>query len=180
MGIVRKLHQSGLTVGHSFDIRERIDFYERLCLQHGGIPFEDYEKVRGWMNELMDRLDQMDRPQCLCHIDANVDNFLMFEDGSAKLLDWEYAGMCDPIMDISMSAIYSYYDAEQTEKLLEIYLKRKPSKEEYYSVFANAALGGFLWCLWAVYKAALGEEFGEYTIIMYRYAKGYYKKLKAL
>jgi hypothetical protein len=34
--------------------------------------------------------------------------------------------------------------------------------------------------LWAVYKAALGEEFGEYTIIMYRYAKGYYKKLKAL
>ena len=180
MGIVRKLHQSGLTVDHSFDIRERIDFYERLCLQHGGIPFEDYEKVRGWMNELMDRLDQMDRPQCLCHIDANVDNFLMFEDGSAKLLDWEYAGMCDPIMDISMSAIYSYYDAEQTEKLLEIYLKRKPSKEEYYSVFANAALGGFLWCLWAVYKAALGEEFGEYTIIMYRYAKGYYKKLKAL
>lgn len=180
MGIVRKLHQSGLTVDHSFDIRERIDFYERLCLQHGGIPFEDYEKVRGWMNELMDRLDQMDRPQCLCHIDANVDNFLMFEGGSAKLLDWEYAGMCDPVMDISMSAIYSYYDAEQTEKLLEIYLKRKPSKEEYYSVFANAALGGFLWCLWAVYKAALGEEFGEYTIIMYRYAKGYYKKLKAL
>ena len=91
MGIVRKLHQSGLTVDHSFDIRERIDFYERLCLQHGGIPFEDYEKVRGWMNELMDRLDQMDRPQCLCHIDANVDNFLMFEGGSAKLLDWEYA-----------------------------------------------------------------------------------------
>ena len=44
-------------------------------------------------------------------------------------------------MDISMSAIYSYYDAEQTEKLLEIYLKRK-SKEEYYSVFANATLGG--------------------------------------
>ena len=38
-------------------------------------------------------------------------------------------------------------------------------------------LGGFLWCLWAVYKASLGEEFGEYTIIMYRYAKRYYKKL---
>ena len=38
-------------------------------------------------------------------------------------------------------------------------------------------LGGFLWCLWAVYKASLGDEFGEYTIIMYRYAKRYYKKL---
>ena len=40
-----------------------------MCIRdrHGGIPFEDYEKVGGWMNELMDRLDQMDRPQCLCH-----------------------------------------------------------------------------------------------------------------
>lgn len=180
MGIIRKLHQSGLKVGHSFDIRERIGFYERLCLEHGGIPFEDYGQVRGWMNELMDRLDRMNRPECLCHIDANVDNFLMFPDGSAKLLDWEYAGMCDPVMDISMAAIYSYYDEEQTKRLLELYLQRRPEKEEYYAVFANAALGGFLWCLWAVYKASLGEEFGEYTIIMYRYAKGYYKKLQAL
>ena len=104
----------------------------------------------------------------------------MFPDGSAKLLDWEYAGMCDPVMDISMAAIYSYYDEEQTKRLLELYLQRRPEKEEYYAVFANAALGGFLWCLWAVYKASLGEEFGEYTIIMYRYAKGYYKKLQAL
>ena len=39
------------------------------------------------------------------------------------------------------------------------------------------ALGGFLWALWAVYKASLGEEFGEYTLIMYRYAKKYYKKV---
>ena len=177
MGIVRKLHQSGLTVDHSFDIRERIDFYERLCLQHGGIPFEDYEKVRGWMNELMDRLDQMDRPQCLCHIDANVDNFLIFPDHSAKLLDWEYAGMCDPLMDVSMCAIYSYYEEEQTEKLLELYLQRRPDDRERFITYADAALGGFLWCLWAVYKASLGEEFGEYTIIMYRYAKRYYKKL---
>ena len=63
----------------------------------------------------------MDLPQCLCHIDANVDNFLIFPDHSAKLLDWEYAGMCDPLMDVSMCAIYSYYEEEQTEKLLELY-----------------------------------------------------------
>ena len=32
--------------------------------------------------------------------------------------------------------------------------------------------------LWAVFKSSLGEEFGEYTLIMYRYAKLYYKKLQ--
>ena len=180
MGVVRQLHQSGITVGHEFDIHERIDFYEKLCLGHGGILFEDYEEVRGWMDWIMETVESMNRPKCLSHIDANVDNFLFLEDGSVKLLDWEYAGMCDPIMDISMSAIYSYYDEADMERLLKTYLQRDPTEEEYFAVYAYAALGGFLWCLWAVYKSALGDEFGEYTIIMYRYAKKYYRKLRKL
>lgn len=44
-------------------------------------------------------------------------NFLIFPDHSAKLLDWEYAGMCDPLMDVSMCAIYSYYEEEQNRKI---------------------------------------------------------------
>lgn len=180
MAMVRTLHCSGISVGHGFDIRERIDFYEKLCRSHGGILFEDYEEVRGWMDWLMDTLEGMERPKCLCHIDANVDNFLFLEDGGVKLLDWEYAGMCDPIMDISMCAIYSYYDGEMMEKLLRTYLQGEPSQEEIFAVYAYAALGGFLWSLWAVYKSVLGDEFGEYTIIMYRYAKKYYRKLRKL
>ena len=40
MDMVRKLHEAGLKVGHSFNIRERISFYEKLCLEHGGIPLK--------------------------------------------------------------------------------------------------------------------------------------------
>lgn len=58
MDMVRKLHEAGLKVGHSFDIRERISFYEKLCLEHGGIPFEDYSQVREWVNRLLDALDK--------------------------------------------------------------------------------------------------------------------------
>lgn len=180
MAMLQRLHQSGIQVGHKFDIWERINFYEQLCMSHGGIPYEDYSQVKSHMSWLKDTLDTMNRPQCLCHIDANVDNFLFFEDGSVKLLDWEYAGMCDPMMDISMCAIYSYYDEEQTRRLARLYLGREPEREEEFAIFANAALGGFLWSLWAVYKAALGDEFGEYTLIMYRYAKKYYKMLQKL
>ena len=139
--------------------------------------FEDYPAVRARMNELMDRLDTLKRPCCLSHIDSVADNFLFLPDGSLRLIDWEYAGMCDPLMDVSMCAIYSYYEEEQTEKLLELYLQRKPEDRERFITYADSALGGFLWSLWAVYKASLGDEFGEYTIIMYRYAKRYYKKL---
>jgi len=96
------------------------------------------------------------------HIDSNVDNFLFQPDGTVRLIDWEYSGMCDPLIDISMCAIYSYYNEEEMDRLTELYLGRMASDEERLVVYAYAALGGFLWSLWAVYKSALGEEFGEY------------------
>lgn len=177
---LHRLHESGLVVNHEFDIRERISFYEKLCLAHGGTLFEDYDNVRIWMNELMDHLDTLNRPKVLAHIDSVADNFLFLPDGSVRLIDWEYAGMCDPLIDVSMCAIYSYYNEEDVEHLMEIYLERQPTTEERAVIYSYIALGGFLWALWAIYKSALGEEFGEYTLIMYRYAKRYYKKIISL
>ena len=173
MGLLRRFHQCGLTVDHPFDIRERIDFYEMLCKTHGNILFEDYKEVHSRMTELMDWLDSLKRPQTLSHIDSNFDNFLMLPDGGVRLIDWEYAGMCDPLIDLATCSIYSYYNIEETETLMENYFQRAPEKEERLIVYAYMALGGFLWSLWAVYKSALGEEFGEYTLIMYRYAKDF-------
>ena len=54
---------------------------------------------------------------------------------------------------------------------------RRPSDEERFVTYAYAALGGFLWALWAVFKSMEGREFGDYTIVMYRYAKNYYRKI---
>ncbi len=177
MKLLNGLHHSDLSVDHDFDIRERIGFYENLCQTHGGIPFEDYSAVRKQMTELMDWLDGLGRPKVLSHIDSVADNFLFLPDGSLKLIDWEYAGMCDPLIDVAMCAIYSYYDEEEADRLIQLYLERQPSQEECHVVYAYMALGGFLWALWAVYKSALGVEFGEYTIYMYRYAKTYYRKI---
>ena len=180
MALVREFHKSGIEVSHSFDFQERIDFYEKLCRKYGAIPFEDYSDVHGQMCELLNKLEKLGHKKVLSHLDTVVDNFLMLPNGTVRLIDWEYAGMCDPLVDISMCAIYSYYNEEETDRLIEIYLKRTPTTEERYTVYAYMALGGFLWSLWAIYKAFLGEEFGEYTIIMYRYAKTYYKKCMEL
>ena len=175
MDMVRKLHEAGLKVGHSFNIRERISFYEKLCLEHGGIPFEDYSQVREWVNQLLDALDKMDLPQCLCHIDANVDNFLMFEDGSAKLLDWEYAGMQDPHVDIAMFCIYSLYKKEQVDHLIDLYFEGNCDDRTRIKIYCYIAVCGLLWSNWCEYKRKLGVEFGEYSLRQYRYAKDYYK-----
>ena len=175
--LVHRLHNSGIQVDHSFDMRERIDFYESICKGYEKNLFEDYDHVRGHMNTLLKRLDRLDRKKTLCHIDSVCDNFLFLPDGGIRLIDWEYAGMCDPMIDVSMAAIYSYYNEEEAEKLLAIYCSGNISAEDRFVYYSYIALGGFLWCLWAVYKSSIGEEFGEYTLIMYRYAKEYYKKI---
>ena len=177
MELVHRLHNSGIQVDHSFDMRERIDFYESICKGYEKNLFEDYDHVRGHMNTLLKRLDRLDRKKTLCHIDSVCDNFLFLPDGGIRLIDWEYAGMCDPMIDVSMAAIYSYYNEEEAEKLLAIYCSGNISAEDRFVYYSYIALGGFLWCLWAVYKSSIGDEFGEYTLIMYRYAKEYYKKI---
>ncbi len=180
MEILRRLHRSGLVVDHEFDIWERILFYEQLCMSHGGPLFEDYNKVREQMLELVSRLNELGREKTLAHIDSNVDNFLILPDGQVRLIDWEYSGMCDPLADLGMCAIYSYYKEDEVEQLMNIYFGRPAEKEERLTVYCYIALGGFLWALWAVYKSSLGEEFGDYTLIMYRYAKRYYEKIKKM
>ena len=177
MELIRKLHASGAHVDHSFDIRERIGFYEGLCKGYESRLFEDYGEVRRHMDQLMDRLDKLNRPKVLSHIDSVCDNFLFLPDGDLRLIDWEYAGMCDPLIDVSMCAIYSYYNEPDADRLLSLYLERSAFAEERFVYYSYIALGGFLWCLWAVYKSSLGEEFGDYTLTMYRYAKNYYKKI---
>ena len=174
MWIARKLHTSGITVRHRFNFRERINFYEKHAESKHGILFYDYAEVREKMNTLLDLLDTLKKPEVLTHIDLICDNFIV-SDGDVKLLDWEYAAMCDPLADLAMFSIYSYFSEAQINDLMHRYFRRDPESEEKLRVYIYVALAGFLWALWTCYKQALGENFGEYGLKMYRYAKDYYK-----
>lgn len=175
MKVLSDFHKSGVKVEHTFDLRERITFYETLCNQHNAIQFEDYNEVRSNMQTLLDRIDTLNPPKVLAHIDSVFANFLILPADEIRLIDWEYAGMADNLIDPAMFSIYAYYNEKEADRLLESYLNRPPVLQELFRYYSYMALSGFLWALWAEYKIALGEEFGEYTLKMYRYAKTYYK-----
>lgn len=177
IGIIKQLHESKIVVPHSFSIEKMILFYEELCKDKNAILFEDHSLVRARMGELLSILKNIDIPITFCHIDAHVDNFLVMPNGEMKLVDWEYAGMADPVIDLALVYIYGQYDQGQLEKILSCYFGDEgPTDEERLRIYIYIALGGFLWSLWAQYKQALGVKFGDYTLHMYRYAKDYYKK----
>lgn len=177
MKFLKKFHSSGTAVEHEFNLRDRIDFYEKICNQNNSIRFEDYTETRLKMNELLSLLEKRNPPKVLAHIDSVQSNILFLPDGSIRLIDWEYAGMCDPLIDIAMFAIYSFLNEEEINELMDMYFGRKPTDDEIFRVYSYVALSGFLWALWAEYKSSLGEEFGDYTIKTYRYSKTYYKKV---
>ena len=91
------------------------------------------------------------------------------------LIDWEYAGMQDPDLDIAMYAIYAGYTKEKIDQLINIYYENKVSNNLRYKIYAYVAVGGLLWSNWCEYKQSLGLDFGEYSLAQYRYAKEYSK-----
>lgn len=174
---LREFHSLKLTVDHEFNIFEQINFYESLW---DGTPsiYRDYKKTKDDIFSLKPYIDEHIDTVCLTHIDAVPDNFLFTSDGDIRLIDWEYAGMQDPHVDIAMFCIYSLYNKHQVDRLINIYFENKCSDGTRIKIYCYIAACGLLWSNWCEYKRSLGVEFGEYSLCQYRYAKEYYSIVK--
>ena len=180
MSVLRNFHQLKLKVSHTFDIWEQIDYYESLWNGQKS-AYRDYETTKANVLKLRKYVDKQPIEYSLTHIDAVPDNFL-FEnsdgDEQVRLIDWEYAGMQDPHVDIAMFAIYSFYDRKQLDDLIDIYFENQCKKSVRIKIYCYVAMCGLLWSNWCEYKRQLGVDFGEYSIRQYRYAKDFYRIVK--
>lgn len=141
--------------------------------------FKDYMETKEKVFSLQMYINKHNSHKVLTHIDAVPDNFLFVKqaDGEEqiKLIDWEYAGMQDPHVDVAMFCIYAMYDREHVEQLIDYYFEEGCSKEIRIKIYCYIAACGLLWSNWCEYKRNLGVEFDEYALRQYRYAKDYYK-----
>ena len=167
---------------------EHTDQAERERLLSKVIPFSDYINIRRKSFALIDYLRKLNRKETIAHIDSVVDNFIFLPGADIsdeerdisrlRLIDWEYAAMNDPLIDVAMCIIYSYMNEEDAYELICMYFGREPEYEEENVINAYIALGGLLWALWGVYKEFCGvQQYSDYTLKMYRYFKVYEKKV---
>lgn len=173
MNLLRKFHQQKHSVNHKFDIWKQIEFYD--ALRNAPSAYRDFLITKDNVLKLKPFIENNISNWTLCHIDANADNFLINKEGKIFLIDWEYAGMQDPDLDIAMFAIYAGYSRDQFDKLIDIYYQDKCNETTRYKIYAYAAVGGLLWSNWCEYKQSLGLDFDEYSLSQYRYAKEYSK-----
>ena len=175
---LKHFHDMKLKVNHEFSIVKQIDFYESLWLEPKSI-FDDYLQTKKNVLSLIPFVNKNKAESVLTHIDAVPDNFLFSKNGKTEniqLIDWEYAGMQDPHVDIAMFCIYSLYDSkEEIDKVIDLYFENKCNINTRIKIYCYVALCGLLWSNWCEYKRQLGVEFGEYSLKQYRYAKVYFK-----
>ena len=174
---LRAFHAMDLAVPHRFDIFGTIGFYESLW---EGAPsaYKDHDLTRERVFSLRPYIEAHGERERLTHIDAVPDNFLFAPRGGGEelqLIDWEYAAMQDPHVDVAMFGIYSLYDRRQMDQLIDIYFSGRCPEETRTKIYCYVAACGLLWSDWCEYKRQLGVEFGEYSLRQYRYAKDYYR-----
>lgn len=172
MSFLKHFHQNRFSVAHTFDVFQTIEYYESLM---DAVPRQtDYLVTKRHVFSLKAYIDAQPKDFCLTHIDAVPDNFLLTDD-RVYLIDWEYAAMQDPHLDIAMFAIYALYDRAQIDALIDIYFENTCPKETRLKIYCYVAMCGLLWSNWCEYKASLGVTFDEYAEKQYQYAKDFYQ-----
>ncbi|WP_293973790.1 NTP transferase domain-containing protein [uncultured Ruminococcus sp.] len=172
MNKLKSFHNMGLQVNHTFDIFKNIEYYEKL--RNCDSVYRDYEKTKENVFKLREFIGEHKAKFVLTHIDAVPDNFII-NGNDIRLIDWEYAGMQDPHVDLAMFSIYSFYSKDQIDRLIDIYFDNGCDRTTRIKIYCYVAACGLLWSNWCEYKLSLGVEFGEYSIRQYRYAKEFYK-----
>jgi len=165
---IRIVHESGVSIKYHYDIVENMDKYINLCHNKNSEELNELEKHRDKIKKIQTKVDKLKIPPVLCHGDACVNgNFLRLSDGSIKIIDWEQAGMADPLLDIAIATLHQGFENVDPVWCLHHYLKRAPSKQEYLRLFSFLALYSFASSAWCIYTDPEDYRYCLNTAIKY-------------
>ena len=103
------------------------------------------------------------------HNDVYEPNYIATSEGDMYLIDWEYAGINDPLNDICCIIVRYDYSEEIRENLLKTYFGRDLTASEHRHVMGQAILCAFYWFCWGLYKGSVGDDDGFFFLPAYRY-----------
>lgn len=171
MQMMRRLHESGTKLERRFDFVAEGLRFEQLLSNRSPINVPGYRELREKIVALKNYVDQDQFPLVPSHNDFHPLNFLIGEDSSMNLIDWEYAGMSDVAADFGTMVVSSIgMTTEIAEKALRFYLQREATTQERYHYWAYVVFAGWCWYVWALLKEAEGDDAGEWLLTYYKHA----------
>lgn len=166
--LLRRLHTCGEATGFDFDVFALADLYESIADGHGVCAFPGFTSYKDVVLHIRDAQKEQCPTRVFCHNDPIFANWLLDADARLYLVDWEYAGMNDPMWDLADLSIESDFTPELDRLLLRSYLQREPSDLTARRFLANKIYVDYLWSLWAKAREPFeGEWVLDYGIMRY-------------
>jgi thiamine kinase-like enzyme len=157
---LRLVHSAG-TIEKHFDPFTIVRDYHRTAQDRGVVePFDYFGAL-----SVLERIEAVRpfRPTRFCHNDLLNENFLY--DERLRILDWEYAGMGDPMFDLANLSVNHAFTPESDEHLVRHYFGR--SNDAALAVLALMKLVSELReTMWGVVQLAvstLDVDFAAYA-----------------
>lgn len=170
---LRDFHSQLHRVEHYFDVFEHINYYESL-MPNASI-YEDYAETKKDIESLKSFIENSVTDWTLCHIDAVCDNFLVTENQDIYLIDFEYAAMQDPDLDVAMFIVYSLFNRQEIDQIIDIYFEHQVTRLKRYKIYSYIAIVGLLWSNWCEAKQDKELLNSLYAKQQYDYAKTFYQ-----
>ena len=170
---LKEFHNQSYRVEHCFDVFEHINYYESLMPTAS--KYEDYKETKKNIESLEPIIENLVKDWTLCHIDAVCDNFLVTENQDVYLIDFEYAAMQDPDLDVAMFIVYSLFNRQEIDRIIDIYFEYQATPLKRYKIYSYIAIVGLLWSNWCEAKQDQELLNSSYAQQQYNYAKTFYQ-----
>lgn len=165
--LLRTLHTCGQDTGVKFDVFAMASRYEGIIRSKGVSLYGDYGRIADFVARIKNRVDRFGIPNVPCHNDPLCENWVRSPQ-RLYLVDWEYAGMNDPLWDLADVSIEAGYTADRDALLLETYFGEPPDEEARFRFIANKAYLDFLWSLWGKTRVPYdGDAMESYALARY-------------
>jgi thiamine kinase-like enzyme len=163
---LQKLHTSGGTFPFRFELFAMIDDYLKvLSSKDVDLPAGYHDVVREAEN-IRAVLAKNPAPLAPCHCDPLCENFL--DDGKRMwIVDWEYAGMNDPMWDLGDLSVEGAFTDAQDMEMLTAYFGGTPTANDHGRMVIYKAMCDLLWTLWGLIQHANknpAEDFNAYAV----------------
>lgn len=155
---IRTFHESGIACDHEVNLLAEGERLMGLAHAKKGDLLARYKDLHEGLVRLWHHTELDASPRVLCHNDTYAVNWIVGTDGQLHLIDWEYAGMNDPMNDLATLTARDGLPQEKADEVLELYLGRKATPKERRHYYGIIALCGWYWFSWSVFKDTLGED----------------------
>ncbi len=173
---IRRFHQEGPILPIAFDVFDRIRLFIKIGQDHDCVFPEKFSWFMERFNLTEKALKARPTRPSPCHNDLLNLNF-MLENGDLYILDWEYAGMGDPLYDLANFSHHHLLTDDQIEYLLQAYFG-EVSPAAFARVNLYYPVSQMYEALWGVAQtgiSTLDEDFQGYADMFFARAEQRFK-----